>query len=127
MTKRKRNKPPKLTSTKPLTQLTGFDLLIGQRYQEGWFREAVPYPASSNSCYQCNSTLVMIWPLQKQIQAFGHSITKHCQIHECLNCHHEWEVSVNKLEDVDFKPKKLKLNKFQLAALIKLAKDKGLI
>jgi hypothetical protein len=122
-----RRKRSILKISHPLTKLAGFDLLIGQKYQEGWFRELEPYPIISNRrCDFCTGNLTMIWPLIRTIQAFGNIVTQRVKVIECLKCHNESEA----LSDSITKPlptKRPKLNKFQLTALIQLAKDKGFI
>lgn len=121
----KKSKKPKIPKPHSLTKLCGFDLLIGQKYQEGWFREVEPFPFPG-VCNICEAKFLMSWPLKRSILAFGHEILQHSTIYQCLACKHEWEVDLPNTPILD-KPRRLKLNSFQLAALIKLAKDKGIL
>ena len=129
-----KKKPLKNLPQRTLTKLTGFDLLIGQAYQQGFYRSAEPYPAvCTNPCPQCVASILMKWPLHRQIQAFGNQITQTKIIYECLTCHHEFEddaegsnIKDNPILNHPPKPK-LKLTKFQLTALLILAKEKGFL
>ena len=123
-TKKTRKSILKITTSLP--KLCGFDLLIGQKYQEGWFREFEPALITDHLCPQCDKNICMSWPLHRQIQAFGNIIIQHLSIIQCLSCKHEWEVTIT--PPFKYKPqRRIQLTTFQLEALIRLAKEKGLI
>lgn len=88
---------------------SGFDLVLGKHYNDGWFNEHSPIHNAA-VCTRCHQRTATIHQLQKLVLAFGNITTKHCTIWTCSSCLHEEVVSISE------KPKQ-KATKRNLSAI----------
>ena len=69
----------------------GFDLILGQRYNDFWFNRAEPQHYAL-PCVKCRGRAT--WHrLEKLVFAFGKMTVKNCDIATCPDCLHEWLLS----------------------------------
>src|SRR3990167_9362197 len=66
----------------------GFDLVLGNLYNDFWFNAAHPEHNASIPCTKC-ATRVTVHRLEKLVFAFGKVTIKHCIVHTCPACLHE--------------------------------------
>ena len=69
--------------------MSGFNLVLGNHYNDFWFNRQSPEHDSAVVCGNCKQSGVTIDRLEKLVQAFGKLITKTCTIYTCPYCLHE--------------------------------------
>lgn len=100
----------------PSKNVGGFDLVLGDLYNDYWFNAAPPQHYAE-SCIKCNG-LVTKHSLEKYIFAFGKITTKYCTVFTCPDCLHEVALDSPK------KPKAQQATKTNLVKLFsKLSKS----
>lgn len=82
----------------PSKPVGGFELVLGQLYNDFWFNEQSPNH-NGPPCTKCAATTT-VHKLEKVMLAFGKLIVRNCTVHTCPNCLHEL------LHDYHERPKK---------------------
>lgn len=66
----------------------GFDLILGNLYNDYWFNASSPQHNATH-CKKCSLRTITIHRLEKIILAFGKLIVKTCEVWTCTACLNE--------------------------------------